>query len=132
MQASLGAILYVSELADGHDASCVGSILSTARALNALHGETGVLVFDGERFCQYVEGDISKLQTLRTNLLHDQRHKNFIVLADVPIEQRAFDQFRMGYTDMEDVDALGAIAATRGHEAVASFLALASRCDVQT
>ena len=54
MESGLRALLYVSQLAEGLDARAVAQVLAVARLNNAVHGETGVLVFDGEQFCQYV------------------------------------------------------------------------------
>ena len=49
-------ILYCSVLAPDQPIGIVGRIVSQARARNAQHRITGLLVFDGLRFCQHVEG----------------------------------------------------------------------------
>lgn len=49
-------IVYSSQLAPSVPAECVADIVRTARQFNAAHGITGLLVFDGQRFCQYLEG----------------------------------------------------------------------------
>lgn len=130
MDKGLRGLLYVSELAEGLDARCVATILETARSQNAIYHETGVLVFDGERFGQYVEGEASCIRVLLSNLLRDQRHANILILADLPIAKRAFDNFRMGYTDMEDVEILKNLTLSTSQEAMDGFISLVKTCDV--
>ncbi|MBP8277168.1 MAG: BLUF domain-containing protein [Propionivibrio sp.] len=117
-------------MAEDQDARCVAPILGTARSRNAIHHATGVLVFDGERFGQYVEGEASNIRVLLSNLLRDQRHANILILADLPIAKRAFERFRMGYTDMDDVEILKNLTLTASKDAMSRFLTLVKTCDV--
>ena len=130
MESGLRAVLYVSELS-GQDVGSVGSILATARRNNAVYGQTGVLVFDGERFCQYVEGETSKVRALLRNLLADNRHENVQILADLPISKRAFQQFRTGYSDVEDMNALKEMTTHFSGDAVRRFLEMVESCDIE-
>ncbi|MCW5259244.1 BLUF domain-containing protein [Verminephrobacter eiseniae] len=72
---ALSQFVYYSTLADGYDATCVGAIIKTARAFNASNGITGVLLFDGERFCQYIEGNPVAVNALVDRIRQDPRHK---------------------------------------------------------
>src|SRR5205085_10361273 len=51
----LFSLLYVSEMA-APDAAEIARICDRSRANNLRDGITGLLVFDGKAFCQYVEG----------------------------------------------------------------------------
>ena len=131
MESGLRALLYVSQLAEGLDARAVAQVLAVARLNNALHGETGVLVFDGEQFCQYVEGETPRIRALLRNLLADPRHENMRILADLPIGARHFQTFRMGYVTVDDVDVLHGLANAQAGEAVARFQQLVASFDVE-
>ena len=92
---------YHSTLADGHDASCVGAIVRTARAFNASHGITGVLLFDGERFCQYIEGPSPALDALVDRICEDPRHQNVTPLLQGPLSAaRRYPDWSMAFSDV--------------------------------
>ena len=94
---------YHSTLADEYDASCVGAIIKTARTFNASHGVTGVLLFDGERFCQYIEGGAATLDALVERLHRDPRHQNVTTLLHEPLhEDRRYPDWSMAYCDVEN------------------------------
>jgi hypothetical protein len=128
----LRQLLYISRLSDHYALDVVGRILHTARANNAIFGETGVLLFDGERFCQLLEGTDTAIGDLLRKLLDDDRHQDVRVLADHPIAERRYPHFRMGYADITEVDALDDIAGQDAQQALDVFHALASQADVTT
>lgn len=66
--------LYHSVMADTQEASCVADIVKAARQFNASQGLSGLLVFDGMRFAQYLEGPADALQALIERLQQDTRH----------------------------------------------------------
>lgn len=100
---ALSLFAYHSILADEYDASCVGAIIKTARAFNASHGITGVLLFDGERFCQYIEGETAALDALVECLRKDPRHQNITTLLHEPLHgNRRYPDWSMAYSDVED------------------------------
>ena len=99
----LQSLLYVSRLAAEANASCVSDIIKTARTFNAANGITGVLVFDGERFAQYIEGPPAAIDALTENLKRDRRHTDFTVLHVVQDEgHRQFLNWSMGYSDLDE------------------------------
>ena len=131
MTTGLSALLYVSRLADGLDARAIGPVLAVARSNNAVYGETGVLVFDGEWFCQYVEGDSAHVHALRRKLLADQRHQEMCILAEQATPVRAFQNFRMGYVSVDDVGILQGLKSLRGNESVLRFEKMVASFDIQ-
>lgn len=103
---ALSQFAYHSILADDHDASCVGAIIKTARTFNAVHGITGVLLFDGERFCQYIEGELAVLDGLVSRIRQDRRHQNVTTLLHEPLAGgRRYPDWSMAFCDV-DSDAI--------------------------
>ena len=77
MHQELQCFMYHSELAPTAELSCVADIVKTARDFNQLHAITGVLIFDGQRFAQYIEGEAQAIDFLIGQLARDPRHINF-------------------------------------------------------
>jgi hypothetical protein len=122
--------LYVSSLAAGEAVSKVGQIISGARSFNKAHKISGLLIFDGQRFCQQIEGPEDQIFPLLQRIENDSRHLEFIMLHRAPIAKRRFEQFSMGYTVTNDVDVLAAIERLRGAGAMQAFLDLHSHLDL--
>lgn len=66
-----------------------------ARHLNALDGITGLLVFDGVRFLQIVEGAEDAVDHLVRRLLTDQRHTSLEIRDEHSLESRSFPDWSM-------------------------------------
>ena len=77
--AAVFTLLYVSELTAGGAAE-IDQICRQSRANNERDGITGVLVFDGQAFCQFVEGSQAAVSALRDRLERDRRHRDMRVL----------------------------------------------------
>jgi hypothetical protein len=114
----LECFLYQSKLAPGFDATCVAQIVKAARSFNVGVDITGILVFDGERFCQYIEGPSYQIQTLIDRLCKDPRHVEFIPLLHRKREKlRRFGKWSMAYALIDDTEVLGDIGTEPGDEA---------------
>ncbi len=126
-------ILYVSELADEASPSVVGAITKTARVNNGQRGICGLLLFDGVRFAQLLEGPTAAVDRLLEMLERDRRHVNMRVLA---AREHAgagrFAQWELGYLFIDD-DERGGIACLLHQPdaaaAEAAFSDLASKSD---
>ena len=79
------------DLTDGE----LNDIHQTARHLNALDGITGLLLFDGARFLQIVEGADSAIDNLVERLRRDSRHSAFEVRDERHVELRSFADWSM-------------------------------------
>ena len=66
-----------------------------AGRLNALDGITGLLVFNGERFCQTIEGAPAAINDLLARLDRDPRHADVEVIDDTEVEARRFRSWDM-------------------------------------
>lgn len=134
MPSSLRSLLYTSRLAAGYGPTEVGRIVKQAREMNAIHGITGVLVFDGDWFAQYVEGAADAMAVLELHLRADPRHCDFTAIdIDPPSDERRFPHWVMGYADL-DLDGTGldisALAQTDGHEALQRFATAIKTLDI--
>ena len=126
----LECFLYQSKLAPGADATCVAQIVKTARAFNEKAQITGILVFDGEFFCQYIEGPSSQVQNLVALLTGDPRHVNFTPLLHLKREPyRRFSKWTMAYHLVDDAEVLEGIGIRPGESALKKLQDLIPQLD---
>jgi hypothetical protein len=91
----LKTVTYTSLARFDLTASDLGDIQATARRLNALDGVTGLLIFNGTRFLQIIEGGESAIDDLVTRLRADDRHSAFEIRDERFVEERAFPDWSM-------------------------------------
>ena len=127
----LQCILYHSQLAPDASLSCISDIIKTARSFNANHGLSGVLVFDGQHFLQYLEGPQQPLWDLLVRIAQDPRHVNFNLQykGTVPGE-RLFRSWSMGYALVDDADPLAELGALVGEAALEKLKAMVPTLDI--
>lgn len=73
-------VIYISRLAPDEDYRAFGAVSRTARTRNAALGVGGALLFDGERFCQWLHGSVEVVSGLLTTIALDRRHVDFKLL----------------------------------------------------
>jgi hypothetical protein len=73
----------------------LAQIHETARHLNALDGISGLLLFDGSRFLQIVEGAEDAVDNLVERLRMDPRHSAFELRDERYVERRSFPDWSM-------------------------------------
>lgn len=111
--------LYYSHLASDADLTCIAAIVKTARQFNKTESITGMLVFDGQRFCQYIEGPRGPLTALIDRIAQDPRHTNFTPQHYASVEgERLFSNWSMAYVVVDDDEPLDALSQLRGMQAV--------------
>ena len=118
---ALYEVLYVSTLAPTQPLSMVAQIAGRARLVNAELDITGLLIFDGQRFCQQLEGPQNAVLKLIERIRNDPRHINVEVLHHGPLAARRFQQFSLAFSTVEDVDALARMETLDGDAALAAF-----------
>jgi len=122
--------LYHSHIAPEADISCVADIVKTARNFNKVHEITGLLVFDGQRFCQYIEGPDDALQALIDRIAQDPRHVQFTPKYHAPCKgARLFAHWAMAYVLIDDEEPLDEMHALDGPSALAKLQALLPMLD---
>ncbi|MDO9404015.1 MAG: BLUF domain-containing protein [Polaromonas sp.] len=123
--------LYVSTMAPDEPLSVVGAIAARARSHNEARQLTGLLIFDGMRFCQQLEGHQKDVLSLLDRIREDTRHTHVEILHHGPLQARRFNNFSLAYAPIDDVDALEALEQLEGEAAVNAFLALLDTLDLQ-
>jgi len=121
---ALYEVLYVSTIAPDQPLSVVAEIAGRARFVNAELDITGLLIFDGQRFCQQLEGPQKAVLKLIERIRNDPRHVNVEVLHHGPLAGRRFQQFTLAFSTVEDVDALARMEQLDGEAALAAFEAV--------
>ena len=117
--APLKQFFYHSRLAPGHSYAAVSNIIATARSFNAAHGITGILVFDGHRFCQFIEGPPDDIDGLVKRLQADPRHMAFTALiSDVFAHDRFYPYWSMAYAALEGGNYLNDLLSRSAEEAL--------------
>lgn len=99
-------LLYISSIAPAASISVVPRIAKHARERNAKLDVTGLLIFDGARFCQHLEGSESVVRALYARIEVDPRHTQVIALQQGASPTRRFPRFSMGYADLAELDSL--------------------------
>lgn len=121
---TLYEVLYVSQLAPGQSAGVVAEIAGPARLANSEMQITGLLIFDGSRFCQQLEGPKKAVLKLIERIRADSRHVNVEVVHHGPLARRRFQNFSLAFSTVEDVDALARVEALDGEAALMAFGAI--------
>jgi Sensors of blue-light using FAD len=127
--AQLYEAIYVSTIAPGLPISSVADIAGKSRIANQIKGITGLLIFDGMRYCQQLEGSQKQVLSLMEKIRHDSRHINVEIVHHGELASRRFRSFSLGYTTVEDPDVLERLEKLDGQAAVNAFLALMSQVD---
>lgn len=123
-------LLYISRLAPGCDFGVIKDIVDVARRSNPARGITGALLFDGERFCQLLEGLESEVRMLMSRIEADVRHTRVRVLhAGVSGAGPVMQRWASGYCDAHDLDGLDAAAAIMPSP-IDQFHAVLNRADL--
>ncbi|MES2400551.1 MAG: BLUF domain-containing protein [Pseudomonadota bacterium] len=126
----LHEVLYVSTLDARQPISIVADIAAKARVFNESQNITGLLIFDGMRFCQQLEGERKPVMALLERIRQDPRHTNVEVLHHAPLAERRFRRFSLGYTTFDDADLLGQLEQLDGQHAMDYFANLLPSLDL--
>lgn len=128
----LHQLLYTSVIAPTASPSCVADILREARATNEAISITGLLVFDGWRFCQYLEGQADELLGMKRRIAADARHHQLKILhvGSFPGPRR-FPAWSMGYALAHDETLLEKLEQASGIQAVERLCALLPLFDME-
>lgn len=91
----LRALAYASKALPALPQSKIASITEDASMFNMLGGVTGVLLYDGTWFFQYIEGPADGVAIAYDRILGSSSHTNIKELARGRIEQRLFPYWSM-------------------------------------
>jgi hypothetical protein len=123
--------LYLSVLLPDQPPDTFAAISRQSRVRNPVLGIRGALLFDGQRFCQLVEGPVEAVQALARRIASDPRHGSMRVLCEDFVPESALSRaWTTGYCDPDDLDALDSAEAPSGESAVIVFRRLLARADL--
>lgn len=132
MSELLYEVLYLSRLAPDAAIGEIGPIVRGARVRNALRGVTGTLVFDGQRFCQLLEGAEEVVRPLMQRIAADPRHVQVNVLHQrVHAGARRFPGWSLGYALAREPGSLDALRGVAGQSAVEQLHEILPRCELE-
>lgn len=130
MSITQSRFMYCSRMASEGVINQVASIVKVAREFNASQGITGMLVFDGQNFCQYIEGPSEPLAGLVQRIRQDARHTDFHeLLALEETQGRQFESWSMAYQIVESDNDLGGFFHRQGTAALEYLLNLVPELD---
>lgn len=95
-------ILYVSRARSSMSERDVKDILSIARAVNAEHDITGLLLQGRDCFLQVLEGPHDDVEEVYRRIARDRRHEEVRLLQDNRVRERDFAPWRMGFCRVAD------------------------------
>ena len=129
-QAPLYQLLYTSSLAPSAGIGELAGVARASRTRNADRGITGTLVFDGQRFCHYLEGPEEDVRALAQRIAVDPHHVDFTFRHQGQLDGgRRFAAWSLGYALAQDADALDDLEAALGDEAVDRLLQVLACCE---
>ncbi|MGP1284019.1 MAG: BLUF domain-containing protein [Parasphingopyxis sp.] len=95
-------LIYVSTARPGIGPADFDDILVAARACNYASHVTGLLVFDGRFFVQYLEGREGAVEATFGRIFRDRRHSGVVVLARGEVDGLRFPGWDMTEKNVAD------------------------------
>ena len=96
-EAGLDSLVYVSSAVRLLSPQEIEYLLKRARERNEEYAITGVLLYIGGNFMQYIEGPESNLDLIYKIICEDKQHSGIILVSREPIERRQFGDWSMAY-----------------------------------
>jgi hypothetical protein len=92
---SLRALAYVSHVVGPWDRMSLDGLIAKAAEFNSEADVTGVLLFDGHRFLQYLEGPEEGVDAAYHRVCISTSHSDLIVLSQGPLPRRLVPYWRL-------------------------------------
>jgi len=90
-------LIYVSTVSEAFTLSSFEEIMASAQRHNNENSITGVLYFNHKYFMQYLEGDVSDVDSTYSRIVKDVRHYNVKLLDKSMLDSRQFGCWSMAY-----------------------------------
>lgn len=97
---ALKELIYTSLARQPGTTKDVKDILQSSERNNVATNVTGLLLFDGARYIQILEGTAENVQSLFGTIQADPRHGQIELLHSGEISGRAFHNWRMAYEEL--------------------------------
>jgi len=96
----LQELIYTSVASTHDEKDVVENILTSSKRNNVVRAVTGLLLFDGHRYIQILEGEAENVDQLYDVITKDPRHQQIELLHKGGIASCAFENWRMAYESM--------------------------------
>jgi hypothetical protein len=94
-------IIYISRAKQNFTSSDLADLRDLADARNRSEDITGLLLFDGTRFIQALEGDAAAVQAVMNRIAKDPRHDNISYFKPITTDCRQFKSWATEYQNSE-------------------------------
>ncbi|WP_159756193.1 BLUF domain-containing protein [Sphingomonas sp. 8AM] len=126
-------LVYISHASGPLDDAELDRLAVEATRFNADHAITGLLLHDGWRFIQALEGRQSEVEALMARIERDPRHDSIAYIERRQVQARQFGGWAMEVRRVRDTTAAQAflddlkqvLAAVDDHRLIAAFLGFA-------
>jgi Sensors of blue-light using FAD len=95
------SLVYVSSERAPFSAKELDDLLAHSRERNRVNGITGIMLYAGGSFMQYLEGPRSAVQDTFNRIKADRRHYGIMELIRMDIPKREYRDWSMGFTTKE-------------------------------
>jgi hypothetical protein len=99
-------LIYASSASAEHDDTELAAIVESAIRHNQQQNITGMLLYAGGKFLQILEGETAEIEETFSRIEKDSRHHDIIVLERNEIPERSFQEWNMGFRQLNAEDAL--------------------------
>ena len=125
-------IVYTSRLAPDADFSVYAEICRVSRMRNAATGVSGVLLFDGQRFCQWLHGEPLVAGALMRSIELDTRHVGVKTQLHTLMPVDAFAvAWRAGFVESEALEHFDSIDFRSIEQVLAAVGGLLAAADIE-
>lgn len=125
-------IVYTSQLAPEEDYTAYGRICRVARQRNGPLAVSGVLLFDGQRFCQWLHGEPGATAGLMLSIARDKRHVAVQIRLQAMLLSDAFAPgWRAGFVDGDALEQFVQHPATGADQVLAALGRLLAAADIE-
>ncbi len=98
-------LIYVSLAAEDFQSDALFEMRQRSRAKNERAGITGMLLYKERRFMQLLEGKEAAVRATYKVILKDPRHREVTTLLKVDTSMRDFEEWSMGFQNLQDESA---------------------------
>ncbi len=96
-------MVYISTVKREVTLEVVEEIIASSGKLNRVQGISGLLLYDGRRFLQFLEGEETLVRALYAKIKKDPRHLGCLILRETRSEERCFESWDMAMRYIDDI-----------------------------
>lgn len=118
-------LMFTSQFSADAEPTEIAQIIRVSRAKNVAASLTGLLMFDGARFCQHIEGPEAEVRATINRIAADPRHMDFTQLHEGSNGHAGrFQAWQIGILAPDGPSPLQAFDTIRGPAAVEHLLSI--------